>query len=85
MADADYELDLAAELSPPSTRTGMKRLAAVAIAVGAAIAIIYGETWAIERAPTSVVACGFAKTADLRRALDNVLSAQDGPSSTNAF
>ena len=70
MADADYRLDQAAKSSRPAHRGAMKRLLAVALAIGAAIALVYGETWAIERAPVSIVACGLAQTADLKRALD---------------
>jgi hypothetical protein len=66
-------------------RAGIKRLLAITVAIGAAIAIMYGESWAIERAPASEVACAFAKTADLKRALDNVPAALTGGSSAHAL
>jgi hypothetical protein len=56
-------------------RAGIKRLVAITVAIGAAIAIMYGESWAIERAPASEVACALAQTADLKRALDNAPAA----------
>ena len=70
MGDTEYQFDRAAKQSQPVTGAHVKRMLAVAIAIGAAIAIMYGETWAIERAPISNVACGLAQTADLKRALD---------------
>jgi hypothetical protein len=66
-------------------RAGIKRLVAITVAIGAAIAIMYGESWAIERAPASEVACAFAKTADLKRALDNVPAGLTGASSADAL
>lgn len=66
-------------------RAGIKRLVAITVAIGAAIAIMYGESWAIERAPASEVACAFAKTADLKRALDNMPAALTGVSSAHAL
>lgn len=66
-------------------RASIKRLVAITVAIGAAIAIMYGESWAIERAPASEVACAFAKTADLKRALDNMPAALTGVSSGDAL
>ena len=71
MANADYRLERAARQHRRAIRAGVKHSLAVALALAAAIAIMYGETLAIERAPISTVACGLAQTADLKRALDS--------------
>jgi hypothetical protein len=78
MGNADCTLDRATKPSPPVHRGAVKRLLAVALAIGAAIALVYGETWAIERAPLSTVACAFAQTADLKRALDGAPASRTG-------
>jgi hypothetical protein len=85
MTDRDYELDRRAKQPSHARRTGIRRLVAIAVAIAAAIAIMYGESWAIERAPASNVASGLAQTADLKRALDNVLTALGTASSIEAF
>ena len=78
MRKADCTLDWSTKPSRRASRAGMKRLLAVALAIGAAIALVYGETWAIERAPLSTVACAFAQTADLKRALDGAPPSRTG-------
>ena len=85
MTDRDYELDRTAKRAFRARRAGIKRLVAIAVAIGAAIAIMYGESWAIEWAPASQVACGLARTADFKRALDNTLTALGSASSIEAF
>ena len=78
-------LDRVAKRLFGARRAGIKGLVAITVAIGAAIAIMYGESWAIERAPDSEVACRLAQTADLKRALDNVPPALTGGSSADAL
>ena len=78
-------LDRVAKRLLRARRARVKGLVAITVAIGAAIAIMYGESWAIERAPASEVACAFAKTADLKRALDNVPTALTGVSTAHAL
>ena len=85
MADRDYEMDRAAKRAFRARRAAIKRLVAIAVAIGAAIAIMYGESWAIEQAPASAVANGLAQTADFKRALDATLTALGSASSIEAF
>jgi len=42
---------------PPAPRLGPKRLLKIAAAVAVACGLMYGETWAIERAPLWSSAC----------------------------
>ena len=72
-------------IRPIPTREGLKRLAAFVVAIGAVIALMYGESWAIERAPASTVACGFAQTTDISRTLDTVLALPAGTQAADAL
>jgi hypothetical protein len=62
-------------LAPGSGRTKRSpqagRAAAVVIAVLAAVGVMAGESWVLENAPATNVACAIGQASDLTRALDS--------------
>jgi len=76
MTHREYDQDLMGPTPSLTSRQGLKRWAAFVVAIGAVIAVMYGESWAIERAPASIVACGIAQTTDISRTLDTVLASR---------
>ena len=47
------------------------RLAAIAIAILSAVGVMAGESWVLQNAPATSVACAIGQASDLTRALDS--------------
>ena len=85
MTHHEYDQDRIRPIPSRATREGLKRWAAYVVAIGAVIAVMYGELWAIERAPASTVACAMAQTTDINRTLDTVLALPAGTQAADAL
>jgi hypothetical protein len=75
-ADRTQRADREATRALRWPHAGIRRLAAIVVAIGALIGLVYGESLALEEAPVSSVASGLAQAADLRGALDALLAAR---------
>ena len=57
------------------TPTRIFRTSAILVAVLAAVGVMAGESWLLEHAPATAVACEIGQASDFTRALDSGLAA----------